>query len=211
LKKITPYNKIAMNKEDKTTRLNHLAGEVENLAESPLHTYRQENNYHTVFGEGDVNAKIMFVGEAPGKKEAETGRPFVGAAGRILDELLQSINLARQDVYITNVVKDRPPENRDPTREEIDLYRPFLVKQIDIIQPQVMATLGRFAMEFILHQFDLSQKGQTISNLHGQLLQGRAAYGDITIVPLYHPAAALYNRRLRETLEKDFKALKQFG
>lgn len=195
---------------DRSAELEKIAEEVRNLEESPLYDYRTKNNYATVFGEGDVEARLMFIGEAPGKKEAESGRPFVGAAGRILDELLESIGLERQAVYITNVVKDRPPENRDPTTEEIELYRPFLLRQIEIIQPRVIATLGRFAMDFMLDQFDLPEKGGKISNLHGQELEAELSYGQIAVVPLYHPAVALYNRSQKETLKEDFQRLKQF-
>ncbi len=195
---------------DRIAELEKIAEEVHNLQESPLYDYRTENNYSMVFGEGDVEARIIFIGEAPGKKEAESGRPFVGAAGRILDELLASIGVERQSVYITNVVKDRPPENRDPRPEEIELYRPFLLRQIEIIQPRVIATLGRFAMDFILDQFDLPEKGQKIGDLHGKRLEAQLPYGQIAVVPLYHPAVALYNRSRKEVLREDFQILGQF-
>ncbi len=195
---------------DRIAELEKIAEEVHNLQESPLYDYRTENNYSMVFGEGDVEARIIFIGEAPGKKEAESGRPFVGAAGRMLDELLASIGLERQSVYITNVVKDRPPENRDPRPEEIELYRPFLLRQIEIIQPRVIATLGRFAMDFILDQFDLPEKGQKIGDLHGKRLEAQLPYGQIAVVPLYHPAVALYNRSRKEVLREDFQILGQF-
>jgi len=195
---------------DRIAELEKIAEEVHNLQESPLYDYRTENNYSMVFGEGDVEARIIFIGEAPGKKEAESGRPFVGAAGRILDELLASIGVERQSVYITNVVKDRPPENRDPRPEEIELYRPFLLRQIEIIQPRVIATLGRFAMDFILDQFDLPEKGQKIGDLRGKRLEAQLPYGQIAVVPLYHPAVALYNRSRKEVLREDFQILGQF-
>jgi len=195
--------------DDKQRQLQKLAQQVRNLEQSPLYDYRRENDYSSVIGEGDPNAELMFIGEAPGKQEAETGRPFVGAAGRILDELLFSIGLPREQVYITNVVKDRPPDNRDPRQEEIELYAPFLLCQIEqIIQPQVIATLGRFAMGFILDHFGLPQKGEKISELHGEVLQAKTTYGKVSVVPLYHPAAALYRRELRDTLEEDFRVLK---
>jgi DNA polymerase len=196
--------------ENRSAELEKIAEEVRHLTESPLYDYRTKNSYAMVFGEGNVEARIMFIGEAPGKKEAESGRPFVGAAGRILDELLESIDLERQAIYITNVIKDRPPENRDPTPEEIALYRPFLLRQIEIIQPRVIATLGRFAMDFMLDQFGLPEKGGKISELHGQELEAELSYGQISLVPLYHPAVALYNRSRKETLKEDFQRLKQF-
>jgi DNA polymerase len=196
--------------DSKKARLKTLAEEVRTLADTPLAEYRRENGYQMVFGEGDVDAQIMFIGEAPGAQEAETGRPFVGAAGGVLDDLLASIGLDREAVYITNVVKDRPPDNRDPRKAEIERYAPFLRQQIEIIQPQVIATLGRFAMTFILKWFDLPHKGKKIGDLHGQVLQAETSYDSVAVVPLYHPAAVFYNRGLQETMEADFEVLKQF-
>src|ERR1044071_3884640 len=117
--------------DNRAEQLKKIAEEIRELTESPLYTYRKENNYSFVLGEGNENAKIMFIGEAPGEKEAKTGRPFVGASGRFLNELLKSIGLERENVYITNIVKDRPPNNRNPTAKEIRLYQPFLLRQID--------------------------------------------------------------------------------
>src|SRR5262245_48007407 len=154
--------------DNRTAELEKIAEEVRNLTESPLYAYRQENNYSFVLGEGNVEAKIMFIGEAPGEKEAKTGRPFVGASGRFLNELLQSIGMKREDVYITNIVKDRPPNNRNPSVKEIRLYQPFLLRQIDIIRPEVIVPLGRFSMEFILNQFNAPAKGQKITELDGK-------------------------------------------
>jgi DNA polymerase len=184
---------------------------LEGLTESPLYAYRQKHGYHAVLGEGNLDAQIMLVGEAPGEREAKTGRPFVGASGRLLDELLASIGVKREDIYITNVVKDRPPENRDPTPDEIALYAPFLRQQIEIIQPSVMATLGRFAMSFVIDFLKATVK-QTpkISDLHGQVLQGQAGYGPVAIVPLFHPAVALYSTDKRATLFADIEVLKPF-
>lgn len=191
----------------KEERLAELGRRLDNLTDSPLYAYRQEKAYHAVLGEGSPDADILFIGEAPGRREAEQGRPFVGASGRVLDELLATVGLARQDVYITNVVKDRPPKNRDPRRKEIEIYTPLLEQQINVIQPVVIATLGRFAMEFILAHFGLDEKGQQISRMHGRPLEAEASFGPVTIVPLYHPAVALYNRNQRGTLEEDFAVL----
>jgi len=164
-----------------------------------------------VLGEGSLDAQIMLIGEAPGEREAKTGRPFVGASGRFLDELLASIGLKREDVYITNVVKDRPPENRDPTPEEIALYTPLLAQQIEIIQPRVVATLGRFAMSYAMQLFNVPFNGTPkISELHGQVLEGKASYGPVAVVPLFHPAVALYSTQRRDTLLEDFQALRRF-
>jgi uracil-DNA glycosylase family 4 len=173
-----------------------------------LAKYRNENNYLPVIGEGAHDARVMFIGEAPGRNEAKTGRPFCGAAGKILDVLLSSIGMMRDDVYITNIVKDRPPQNRDPEPEEIELYAPFLDRQIQIVQPRVLATLGRFSMEYVMKAFGLSSSLEPISKAHGKKYVANASYGPVAIIPLYHPAAAIYNRSLIETLRKDFKVLK---
>lgn len=196
--------------DKKTEKLKQIRDEVWNLKESPLYEYRRKNKYYPVLGEGNHNAIIMFIGEAPGRNEAETGRPFCGAAGRILDELLESIGLDRKEVYVTNIVKDRPPENRDPESLEIKLYAPFLERQIEIIKPKVVATLGRFSMKFILEKFSLPEQLEPISRLHGRILKSKAKFGEIKIVPLYHPAVAIYSASTKDTLKKDFQILKEF-
>ena len=182
------------------------------LADSslPLYKYRTENKYFPVIGEGSHFAKIIFIGEAPGKNEALSGRPFCGAAGKFLDEILDHINLKRDDVYITSIVKDRPPENRDPLPEEIKKYAPFLDKQIDIIQPKVIATLGRFSMQYIMKKFGLILDIEPISKAHGKIYETKTSFGKISIIPFYHPAAALYNGGMRDILKKDFEILKNF-
>jgi uracil-DNA glycosylase len=194
---------------DKKRQLEQIAEELRNLTDSPLYDFRTQNNYHMVFGEGNPDAEILFIGEAPGEWEAKKGQPFVGASGRMLNELLAGIGLEREAVYITNVVKDRPPDNRDPSKAEIELYTPFLLRQIEVIQPKVIATLGRFAMDFILATFDMPQRGEKISALHGKVLTAQTPYGNIAVVPLFHPAVALYNQSQKQTLVDDFQALKQ--
>ena len=194
----------------KTEQLKQIKDEVLNLVESPLYVYRTENKYLPVIGEGSHEAKIMFIGEAPGKNEALTGRPFCGRAGKILDELLASIKLKREEVYITNIVKDRPPENRDPSPEEIKIYAPFLERQIKILEPAVIATLGRFSMKYVLELFNRPEQSEPISKLHGQKILAQSAYGTVFILPLFHPAATIYNQSLKETLFADFKGLKEF-
>ena len=192
---------------DRASQLQEIQRQVEELSESPLYDYRVEHDYFPVIGEGDPNADLMFVGEAPGRREAESGRPFVGAAGKILDELLASIILERDQVYITNIVKERPPDNRDPHQGEIELYAPFLLRQIEIIQPKVIATLGRFAMDFILGQFEAPERGEKISQLHGNPVKVKTSYGDVVLMPLYHPAFALYQRKQLNILKEDFRKL----
>lgn len=193
----------------KTEKLREILNEVWKLTESPLYKYRKKNNYYPVLGEGSHDAAIVFVGEAPGKNEAETGRPFCGAAGRILDELLSSAELPREEVYITNIVKDRPPGNRDPKQEEIDLYSPFLIRQIKIIQPEIIATLGRFSMQFIMKEFGLEDKLSSISRIHGKVFETEAGYGKAKIIPLFHPAMAIYNPKSKQQMLADFAVLKK--
>jgi DNA polymerase len=152
-------------------------------------------------GAGSAKAEIMFIGEAPGKKEDELGVPFVGAAGKFLDEMLSSIQLERKNVYIANVCKCRPPENRDPLPEEISACWPWLLEQIKAIQPELIVTLGRHSMERFL-------TGQKISQIHGTLvIKTIPGIGKQNFYTLYHPAAALYNGSMRETLLADFKKI----
>ena len=154
-------------------------------------------------GAGSSDASIVFIGEAPGKREDEQGEPFIGASGKFLDELLASIAMARDNVYITNIVKYRPPNNRDPSRAEKDAFWPYLQKQLQIIQPKVIVTLGRHSMEsFLPHA--------VIGDVHGQVQQVQLGESTVALVPLYHPAAALYNGRLRQVLIDDFKVLEQY-
>ena len=193
---------------NRTVQLKKIRDEIWNLSKSPLYNYRKKNNYFPVIGEGNHFSKIIFIGEAPGQREAETGRPFCGAAGKILDELLVSIDLKREDVYITNVVKDRPPNNRDPEPEEIKLYSPFLDRQILIIKPKIIATLGRFSTKYILEKFNLSEKNESITNLHGKVIEAKVPFGKTKIIPLYHPAVVLYSAGSRKVLEEDFRILK---
>jgi uracil-DNA glycosylase len=192
---------------DKAKELKKIEEEVTALVKSPLYQYRIENNNVPVIGVGSPEARIMFVGEAPGAKEAKTGLAFVGAAGKVLDKLLASVGLLREDIYITSIVKDRPPENRDPTPDEIVIYAPFLDRQIEIIKPEVVVALGRFAMVYIMNRYGLAEEIAPIGALHGKLLQAEG----FKFLPLYHPAAAIYNRKLLATLEEDFEVLKQWG
>jgi len=194
--------------EDRTELLRKIKDEVVGLKTSPLYNERVKNKVYPVIGEGNHSAKIMFIGEAPGRNEAAAGRPFCGAAGKILDELLGAINIKRSDVYVTNIVKDRPPLNRDPLPQEIDAYAPFLDRQIEIIKPEVIVTLGRFSMDYIMRKFGLTMVLSSISQMHGKIFNVEAAYGKIKIIPLYHPAVAVYNNNFKATLIKDIEILK---
>lgn len=152
-------------------------------------------------GEGPADARIVFIGEGPGKKEDELGRPFVGAAGKFLDEMLKTIKLKRENVYIANMVKCRPPQNRDPLPEEKEVCWSWLGEQINLIKPDLIVTLGRHSLEKFL-------PGQKISEAHGKALRRNfPGLGKQTFYTLYHPAAALYNGSMREVLIKDFKRI----
>ena len=147
-------------------------------------------------GEGDEHAQVMFIGEGPGYHEDQQGRPFVGQAGKLLDELIGSIGMKRSDVYIANVVKCRPPGNRDPLPSETEACSKWLEGQIALIAPKVIVTLGRHSMARFL-------PGQTISRVHGVARK----VGDVVVLPVHHPAAALYQQSLRKTLEADFQKI----
>lgn len=149
-----------------------------------------------VFGDGNPDADIVFIGEAPGKQEDEQGLPFVGASGKFLAEMLASINLRREQVYITNIIKYRPPSNRDPLPEEKVAFLPYLERQLDVINPLIIVTLGRHSMNCFLPSLQISQ-------VHGE---PKRKNGRIYL-PLFHPAAALYNGGLRETLLDDFSKI----
>ncbi|MBP9854949.1 MAG: uracil-DNA glycosylase [Candidatus Omnitrophica bacterium] len=166
---------------------------------------------HLVFGEGSPDAKIFFVGEAPGRNEDLKGLPFIGSAGKILDQLLFSIDLKREDVFITSILKYRPPKNRNPKLEEIISHTPFLVEQIKIIQPKVIVPLGNFAARFILGGFNIENMKDVanISSLHGKIEQISFEHLTFSVVALYHPAAILYNPPLKETLKKDFQVIRR--
>ncbi len=194
----------------KSDEMRKIRDEILNLKKSPLYAYRTENNYFPVIGEGSLDAKIMFVGEAPGKNEAMTGKPFIGSAGKILDKLFSEIGLTREEIYITSIVKDRPQKNRDPKPEEVKIYGPFLDRQIDIIQPKVIAALGRFAMDYLMKKFGLESEIVPIGRAHGKIFNAQSSYGKVKIAVLYHPSVALYNAKMISELKKDFKVLSAY-
>lgn len=167
----------------------------------------KDNAQNLVFGKGNPDADILFIGEAPGAKEDEQGQPFVGAAGKELDKLLSNIGLSLSDVYIANILKYRPPNNRNPSMEEIKNHTPFLLRQISIIKPEVICTLGNYATKFAIAGFkpEGMNKIEGITSLHGAPRE----INGLVIFPLYHPAAMLYNGGLRKILENDFEKLKE--
>lgn len=177
---------------DKVAELKNLEFEITANKFLPL----QESNL--VFGEGNPDCEVMFIGEAPGFHEDQQSRPFVGRGGQLLNELMKEVGWKREDVYITNIVKRRPPENRDPLPEEIEAYKPYLARQIEIINPKIIATLGRFAMNYFLPEAKISRD------------QGRVFKIDShVIVPLFHPAAALRSTEVTNQLRESFKKLPQ--
>lgn len=189
--------------------LKEIEQEVINLIDSPLYKFRIENKYFSVIGEGNLDAGVMFVGEAPGRNEAETGEPFCGSAGRMLDEFLNHVDLKREDVYITNIVKDRPQENRDPTPEEIEIYGPFLDRQIEIIRPEIISALGRFSVGYIMNKFGLGDKVETITKMHGKVYNAVASYGPIKIACFVHPSYVRRKLKQKDEFMKGFEVLKE--
>lgn len=181
----------------KTKSLSELANNITRCHKCPLYKTAQ----YSVPGEGNPKAKIMFIGEAPGRQEDETGRPFIGRAGKLLTELLSSIKLKRWDVFITSVIKHRPPQNRQPHPSEIKACSQYLKIQISLIKPKIIVTLGRFAMEYFLPE-------EKISQIHGTMVK-TGKEKEFNIFPVYHPAAGLRSTRNKNKLFEDFIKLKQ--
>jgi uracil-DNA glycosylase family 4 len=177
----------------KSNKPERLAKIAEAIVADEITSHLKATATQLVFGVGSPEAQIVFVGEAPGKNEDLKGEPFVGAAGKFLDEMLVSIGLRRPDVYITNIVKYRPPENRDPTLEEIQEFIPYLQRQMKVIEPKLVVLLGRHSMSVFLPELKISQA-------HGKPYRR----GGQVYLPLFHPAAALYNGGMRQTLLSDF-------
>lgn len=189
--------------QDKQARLDTIRDQI--LADT-VTPELAEGATQLVFADGNPDADLVFIGEAPGKKEDEEGKPFVGASGKFLSEMLAMIDLKREDIYITNIVKYRPPNNRDPLPAEKQAFLPYLQAQLEVIQPKVVVTLGRHSMNCFLPDLQISQ-------VHGQPKRIRIAFkkdGEaqpLVIMPLFHPAAALYNGGMRQTLIDDFSKL----
>lgn len=157
-----------------------------------------------VFGEGNPDSEIVFIGEAPGKNEDLQGKPFVGAAGKFLDEMLEMIDLKRDDIYITNIVKYRPPNNRDPLPEEKKAFLQYLQSQLEVIAPKVVVTLGRHSTNCFLPDLQISKAHGEPKRIRLSLKQNSSDMLEVVILPLFHPAAALYNGGMRQTLIDDF-------
>ena len=192
---------------DKQEELNKLREEI--IADTTLPL--REGATNLVFGKGNPQAKILFVGEAAGRQEDLQGLPFVGAAGKNLDKLLSAVDLSLDDVYIANILKYRPPENRNPTSEEIRTHTPYLIKQIKIIKPKVICSLGNYATKFFLAGCnpDGMDKQLGITQVHGKVKIIQIDDMTITLIPLFHPAAIIYNQNLIIEWEKDLKIVKK--
>lgn len=182
---------------ERREELVQLYREVQNCRRCPLYATRTQ----VVFGAGNADADLMFVGEAPGFHEDQQGIPFVGAAGKLLDKLLDEIGLQRGDVFIANVLKSRPPGNRDPQLEEIEACKPYLTRQIELIEPRVICTLGNFSTKL------LTRRSDGITRVHGRPQDHVIAGLPIRIYPIFHPAAGLRSTSMLETLREDFKRL----
>lgn len=186
------------------TDLEKLNNEIKTCTKCRLHQFRK----NAVPGEGNPHAEIMFIGEAPGYNEDVQGRPFVGAAGKFLTELIENVlGVPRSSVYITNVVKCRPPENRDPYPDEIEICTPYLDRQIVIIKPKIIVTLGRHSTGYILSKAGIKVKN--ITTVRGHVFNVTILGVSLNVMPTLHPAAALYNPQLKSYLEEDFKKLRE--
>ena len=194
-----------MNKRDES--LKRIKDQVIGCKKCPLFKTRTL----PVIGQGDHAAKIMLIGEAPGFNEDQTGVPFCGQSGNFLTELLNSIGLKRESVYICNILKCRPPNNRNPLSDEIEACAPYLERQIEIIGPKIIGALGNYATSYILRKYDLGGHVQGISKIRGKIFKAKTEFKEIKIVPLYHPAVAVYNANMKEILKEDFKILKKYG
>lgn len=181
---------------NKTHLLNNLKNKELKDNSLPL----RENANSLVFGEGNPNADILFLGEAPGRFEDLKGLPFIGPAGKLLDKLLEKINLKREDVFITSVLHYRPPKNRDPKPQELEAFKPYIDKLIKIVDPKIIVTLGRFSLNKFL-------PNTKISLVHGQARKVNLNRKNVTVIPMYHPAAALRINKLKAVLEEDFKQI----
>jgi DNA polymerase len=160
---------------------------------------------HKVLGEGNLDSPVVFVGEAPGRKEDETGRPFVGSAGKLLTSLLAGVGLSREEVFISNVVRCRPPGNRRPRREEVEACSGHLDSLLSIIRPRIIAPMGNSSIEHFFEKYSLGKS--VIGGVHGKPKRIAAEWGEVVLFPLYHPAAAIYNRKLLKELEGDIAFL----
>ena len=184
---------------DKTRHMDQINSDAGSCQKCSLGNQRK----NVVVGSGSLDANIVLIGEAPGRKEDESGLPFMGSAGKLLDGLLDKSGICREEVFIGNILKCRPPGNRRPKRTEIRFCESFLIRQLEIIKPNVIAPMGNSALDYFQSKYNLQKA--VIGNVHGNEYEIETSWGKVKLVPLYHPAAAIYRRQLLEDLEKDMK------
>jgi len=185
----------------KIEKMNHITSEARSCLGCELGEHRK----NVVVGSGSLDAEIVLVGEAPGRKEDESGLPFVGSAGKLLDNLLASAGLSRDEIFIGNILKCRPPGNRRPKKTEIESCKEYLIRQLEIIKPKVIAPMGNSALSFFQSLYGLEEI--VIGDAHGKVYDVKTSWGKVKLIPLYHPAAAIYRRNLLGELEEDMKKL----
>ena len=196
--------KKIVKKMDKSDIFDQLFQEIHQCKQCDLSKTRT----NPVVGEGSLDADLFFIGEAPGFNEDKLGRPFVGRAGAVLDELLNSIGLKRADIFIANILKCRPPNNRNPAKSEISFCTPYLERQLEIVNPKIIIPMGSFSSAYIFSKYDLPFT--KISEVHGKLFTKKTLYSTIQIIPMYHPAVATYNPNKISVLLDDIKQVKQY-
>jgi DNA polymerase len=189
---------------DKSDIFDKLSEEIHQCKQCELFKTRS----NPVVGEGSLDADLFFIGEAPGYNEDKQGRPFVGRAGAILDDLLQSIDLKRSDIFIANILKCRPPNNRNPTKTEISLCTAFLERQLEIVNPKIIIPMGSFSTAYIFLKYDIPFT--KISEVHGKLYTKNTLYSKVHVIPMYHPAVATYNPNKKSVLLDDIQQVKQY-
>jgi DNA polymerase len=186
---------------NKTEGMERLRDDLKNCSRCDLCKYSTNH----VIGEGNLNSKTVFIGEAPGKDEDIKGKPFVGSAGKILNKMLEKTGISRKRIYITNLVKCRPPNNRKPLKNELNACSTHIERELEIIKPKIIAPMGNTAIRNILRKYGL--KPLKIGEIHGKIFREKAKWGEILIMPLYHPAASLYNNNLLALIEEDLRQL----
>lgn len=200
----------AAQRAEKEAALKAIRADLIAATDSPLYPIRQENRFFPVLGEGNPDASLLFISEAPGINEAKEGRPFFGQSGAVLTEMLATIGLTRDAVYVTNFVLDYLGEKREPTAAEIAFYAPFVERIFEVVRPAVIVAMGGTAARVLLKKFDQPEATHKISAIHGKLMPVTAAWGNIHIVPTYHPASVLYSASWKAWLREDFQKLKLF-
>jgi DNA polymerase len=184
-----------------TEKMNQITAEARTCLECALGEHRK----NVVVGSGSLDAEIVLIGEAPGRKEDESGLPFVGSAGKLLDGLLEPVGLHREDIFICNILKCRPPGNRKPKKAEVESCEGYLMRQLEIIKPRVIAPMGNSALSYFQSRYGFGD--EVIGDAHGRVYEVEVSWGRVKVIPLYHPAAAIYRRHLLGDLEKDMRKL----